>query len=230
MNARHDEFADWDAAYVLGALSTSERAAYERHLADCAECAEAVRGLAVIPGLLGKVPADEVPGGDLDPLPADLLTRTRSAAEDEVSRSRRRRRGMASMLAVAASAALIVSGLAVGGVLWAERDSAPPGVTVAMHQVRSNPLRASVRLVDRAWGTEVDMTCTYPAETGWDGRTVYALYVVDDSGHATSISTWSAGPGSTSRLTAATAVPRSEIAHLQIRGSDGRVLLTASPD
>ncbi|GGB14885.1 anti-sigma factor [Flexivirga endophytica] len=231
MTGDHDEFADWDAAYVLGALSTTERAAYEQHLADCEKCAEAVRSLAGIPGLLGKVPADDVPGEVTEPPPADLLSRTRSAAEDEVSRVRRRRGRAASLVAVAASVALLVGGLAVGGVVWSQQgDSVRPADTVAMDQVHSNPLSATVQLRDRPWGTEVDMKCTYPESTQWDGKAVYALYVVDDAGHATSISTWSAGPGTTSKLTAATAVPRAQIAHLQVRTSNGTVLLSADPD
>ncbi len=32
-----------DGAYVLGALSPAERTAYERHLATCSFCREAVR-------------------------------------------------------------------------------------------------------------------------------------------------------------------------------------------
>lgn len=228
MSEKHDEYADWDAAYVLGALSTHDRAAYEQHLSSCPECAEAVRGLAVIPGLLGRVPPEEVPGETVDAPPADLLARTRQVAESEVTRLRRRRRWAASLVAVAASAVLLVGGLAIGGALWAH-DETTPGVTVAMQQVHANPLSATLRLRDRPWGTEVEMKCTYTS-SGWGNRNVYALYVVDDDGHATSISTWSAAPGSTSELTAATAVPRARIAHLQIRTAGGQVLLTANPD
>ena len=48
-----------DGAYVLGALSPAERAAYERHLATCSFCREAVADIAVLPGLLGRLdPAD----------------------------------------------------------------------------------------------------------------------------------------------------------------------------
>jgi hypothetical protein len=46
-----------DGAYVLGALSPAERAAYERHLGTCSFCREAVAEVAVLPGLLGKLDA-----------------------------------------------------------------------------------------------------------------------------------------------------------------------------
>src|ERR1700738_1996068 len=47
------EFTFDDGAYVLGALSPAERAAFERHLPGCASCRESVADLAVLPGLLG---------------------------------------------------------------------------------------------------------------------------------------------------------------------------------
>ena len=47
-----------DAAYVLGALSSAERAAYQEHLATCAECTQAVRRLSGLPGLLSRVSLD----------------------------------------------------------------------------------------------------------------------------------------------------------------------------
>ncbi|WP_129784798.1 anti-sigma factor family protein [Promicromonospora panici] len=50
-----DYYAEWDAAYVLGALSPSDRRAYERHLADCDACRAAVAELAGMPGLLGTL-------------------------------------------------------------------------------------------------------------------------------------------------------------------------------
>ncbi|MGW4502863.1 anti-sigma factor family protein, partial [Micromonospora sp. NPDC004336] len=49
------EFAHDDGAYVLGALAPAERAAYERHLAGCAPCRQAVADIAVLPGLLGRL-------------------------------------------------------------------------------------------------------------------------------------------------------------------------------
>ena len=37
-----DRYAEWDSAYVLGALSPSDRRSYERHLAECDACRAAV--------------------------------------------------------------------------------------------------------------------------------------------------------------------------------------------
>ena len=42
MNAVPDEYVQWDAAYVLGALSPAERREYEEHLAGCPACQAAI--------------------------------------------------------------------------------------------------------------------------------------------------------------------------------------------
>src|SRR4029079_3278 len=48
-----------DGAYVLGALSPAERAAYERHLATCSFCREAVADISTLPDLLARLDAKE---------------------------------------------------------------------------------------------------------------------------------------------------------------------------
>ena len=50
-----DEYATWDAPYVLGALDQEQRLAYEAHLAGCADCSAAVAELSGLPGLLSRV-------------------------------------------------------------------------------------------------------------------------------------------------------------------------------
>ncbi len=47
-----------DAAYVLGALSPGERQVYEKHLATCSFCREAVADLARVPDLLDRLDAE----------------------------------------------------------------------------------------------------------------------------------------------------------------------------
>ena len=50
MTETTDRFRDWDAAYVLGALDSEDRRAYERHLAKCPSCSKALAELAGLPG------------------------------------------------------------------------------------------------------------------------------------------------------------------------------------
>ena len=97
MSTGVDEFALWDAAYVLGALSPMERRQFEEHLALCADCRAAVAELAGIPGLLSQVSAEDVVGNtplealadepeSLSVPPSDLVARVgRSGTSPSVS-------------------------------------------------------------------------------------------------------------------------------------------------
>ncbi|PPJ32526.1 hypothetical protein C5E45_05485 [Nocardia nova] len=53
-----DDYATWDAPYVLGALDPDQRLEYEAHLSECLECRLAVADLSGLPGLLGHIPGD----------------------------------------------------------------------------------------------------------------------------------------------------------------------------
>ena len=76
------EYAMWDGAYVLGALSSAERRAYETHLGTCPSCRKAVGELGGMPALLAQLDRDVV---------ASIDEGGRGAAGQETPRQRRRR-------------------------------------------------------------------------------------------------------------------------------------------
>ncbi len=97
-----------DAAYVLGALSSEERRAFEAHLAECAWCTASVADLAGMPGLLSLVSTeDAVALLDEPAVPAASPAIVTKLAKAEV-RSRRRDRVIAGGLLAAAAAAVLV--------------------------------------------------------------------------------------------------------------------------
>ena len=176
-----DTYADWDAAYVLGALSGVERAEYEDHLAACARCRDAVTELAGLPGLLGQLtPAEAMalesgPGGtaslagpvdrDPGPPPASLMP--------VIPLPVRRRRWLAP--AAAAAAALLIGG--VGGYGVSESRGAGPGggatastsTRLAFVPVQASPMTAVVDVVPTAAGTELRVECQYAQLTAGSG-------------------------------------------------------------
>lgn len=232
-----DGYAQWDAAYVLGSLSPSERREFERHLTECAACAAAVAELAGLPGLLAKVP-----GGIVDstgalpepvPVPATLMPRLVRSVERRRRRARRLiAAGMAAGMAAAAAAAAVIA-LLLPAVLPA--GISRPTTTVALSRVVPGPLTASLRLVPEGWGTRLEMNCRYAAAPagGADYRgpsTDYAMFVTDDGGHATQVATWTARPGSTVEPSGTTSLALADIRSIDVRSaSDGRVLLRGSP-
>jgi hypothetical protein len=229
-----DRYAEWDAAYVLGALSPLERLEFERHLTTCDACAAGVAGLAGMPGLLAKVPAADVetvaPVED-SPVPPNLLPRlVRSAA-----RRRRRSRGLVAGAIVATAAAAAAVALAIP-LVFTPAVQAPPvsGARVSLSQVVPTTLSAKALLVEESWGTRIEMQCTYsaPASTTTSGYGLarrYEMFVTDASGNVSQVATWSATPGSTVEPSGTTSLRPSEIATVDVRSADGRVLLAGRP-
>jgi hypothetical protein len=62
-----DKYAHWDAAYVLGSLSETDRREFEAHLDECGTCRDAVNELAGMPALLSLLDFDDIADED-DPI------------------------------------------------------------------------------------------------------------------------------------------------------------------
>ncbi len=233
-----DAYSEWDAAYVLGSLSPTERREFERHLIACDSCSAAVAELAALPGLLAKVPADEAsellrPVGEL-PVPATLLPRLIRS----VARRRRRTRGFVASAVVAAAAAAAAIVLAIPLVFPGGAPStSPTGAGVPLTQVVPGRLSANIRLIAEGWGTRVEMSCRYatagpstPPYRVSGARESYAMYVTDAAGRSTQIATWTAQPGSTVEPSGTTSLALNEISIVDIRSAaSGQVLLQGKP-
>ena len=184
----HDRWGDATAAYVLGALDETERAAFEEHLAGCPACREEVDDL------LPAARALPVSAEPVDP-PPSLKARIMAEVEREASllaaagpeadrppapaseRGRRRRFSLRipRLVPVAAAAALLVVGVAIG---------------VGASQLGSGPERTVTAQVSDAPGATVQlevngeeghlMARDLPAPP--DGR-VYQVWLKRD-GHA----------------------------------------------
>ncbi|MBK4346043.1 anti-sigma factor family protein [Lacisediminihabitans changchengi] len=237
-----DVYSDWDAAYVLGALSAEERGEYERHLAECPSCAAALAELAGIPGLLATVPAEEAIRETPRPIPVpDTLW-------PRMLRSARRRRlrtraaiGGGAVLVAAAVAALVFALPTLTAPLPAPAPSStvaePVARTVALKPVVPSALRASIRVVSEGWGTRIDMDCSYGlkdgATPGYGGGQQqdfdYAMYVTDARGRSIEVATWSAGPGTSAEPSGTTSLAADQIRLVEVRSTrDGTVLLRTS--
>ena len=69
----NDPYALWDAAYILGSLSSNDRREYENHLSGCVPCRSAVGELSGMPALLAMLPSDEVASIDRVNLVLELV-------------------------------------------------------------------------------------------------------------------------------------------------------------
>jgi hypothetical protein len=214
-----DPFHDWDAAYVLGALDSDDRRAFEQHLATCAACSTAVAELAGMPGILGTLSADEGVAL-LEPEPVDdssdgVVTRLAVAAR----RRRRRVRRAVAGAGLAAAVGLGVAGYVIG---TADEPSSPTAAAqdarfVAMTEVVPGTVTADLRVEKKDWGTRFDWDCSYRAGAYTGAPRRYELVVTDRSGDETTVASWTASKSDAGTLAASTSVPTSSIRRVEIR-------------
>lgn len=218
------EFAHDDGAYVLGALAPAERTAYERHLAGCAECRQAVAEIAVLPGLLGRLdPAgleQFLPPPEDSRLP-DLL----SAARERRRRERLATRRRYALTTLAAAALALVVGLGTAAVLPGT-DSRGGADMVAMQPVAGTvPVHAEIGLRGTEWGTEVTMRCGYDSSVGYRKASAFRLVARSADGTSEQIGSWLAGPGDDLRISGATRFTDAELVRLELIRADGTPVL-----
>ncbi|MGB3484650.1 MAG: hypothetical protein WBB07_20840 [Mycobacterium sp.] len=212
--------SDWDAAYVLGALTPEERSEYEQlraaeptniaALTDFADTAALLdllspqEALALLDEAVEGAPIPEV-------APAILLPALAAAAEKR--RVRSRRAVIASVLASAAAFLLI------GGIIGYNSIGASPstGVTLqAMAPGQRKGVSASLAVTGERWGTRLDWQCQYTKD--WASTvTSYGLVVTTIGGAESTVATWSPSGHEASGLAAATVIPTSEIRSIEIR-------------
>jgi Putative zinc-finger len=227
-----DRYATWDAAYVLGSLSSAERREYEAHIETCDRCRAAVADISGMPALLAMLDADDVASlGATQPEPPPLRPQVRQQVLDKV-RWRRRRSRWLMAAAVGVAAALV----AVGLVIAVRPDvfglqSGSPTVTaqeLEMTKVEPTPFSATVALNSYGWGTRIDMACSYGQWSGGASAppSNLGMVVVGKDGKATQIATWLGLSGATALPSGNTPMPIEEIAAVQLVSADtGKVLL-----
>jgi anti-sigma factor RsiW len=223
VNDTTDRFRDWDAAYVLGALDSDDRRAFERHLAKCPACAAAVAELAGLPGILSKLSSedavalladDDVAIGVDDHL-RDGVHTPGLVQRLAVAATRRRRRIRLGMLGAAIA---VVALITIGGVAFTA-GQAPAVATVAMVPVQpEDVVTASMAVTPKAWGTRFDWSCNYPDSSGsYSAQVSYDLVVVKKSGAQSVVATWSSVGPHAAGLSASSDVAFGDIRSVEIR-------------
>ncbi|WP_417554340.1 anti-sigma factor family protein [Microbacterium sp.] len=213
MNTEHEKYADWDAAYALGALSATERAEFEGHLAECERCRVAVAELTSTVAALARVSAEDAQHiADQD---ADGAAPVRVLA---AARARRRTRRRAASWIVGAAAAVVVATVISVALLMPRAPEA-----VALQPVGGAPVVATVALTSVPWGTRLDVVCAYEGHAGWNG--MYELAVTAADGTTTTLSNWRVEAGATARLSAGTGLSEADIRSVEIRDASGDVVV-----
>lgn len=173
--------------YVVGAIDPAERAIVDEHLARCQSCRDELAGLAGLPAMLGRVPAD-----DVERLSVPALQLPEAAQPpDELLNSllrkvsaRRKSRMWRSVTAVAAAAVVAAAGATAVSQLTQPATGGGPAVAQAWGKATSpaGHISAVVDYAPVSWGTamRVQVNGIKPGTVcqfwvvGKDGTSVYA--------------------------------------------------------
>jgi Putative zinc-finger len=226
-----DRYVTWDAAYVLGSLSSNERREYEAHLETCERCRSAVAEISGIPAMLAMLDLEDVRALDEEtPETPPLRPEVLDSILDKVRWRRRRSRWLTSA-AVGVAAALLAVGvvIAIRPEIVGLETSTPQETSQAMEmtKVSTTPINASISMTGYGWGTRIDMACTYG---DWGQRDAppqnLGMVVVGRDGSHTQVATWLGLSGATALPSATTPMQKDEIAAVQlVSPDDGKVLL-----
>lgn len=215
-----------DGAYVLGALSPAERMAYERHLATCSFCREAVRDIATLPDLLSRLDASEF-AKLVDPSLFEDSRHAAPARRASPAARRHHHKTLPVRILSCAAAALLVALVGVGVLAWSRETSPtapPPGPAVAMTALAANvPVTATVRLTSTAGGTKVEVVCTYSKNA--KAPATFRVKAVGRDGEEEQIGSWDALPGAVSQVSAATHFALGSLSRLDLVQGDGKAVL-----
>jgi hypothetical protein len=214
-----DNLAEWDAAYVLGALSLEDRRTYEDYLAANPARSAALTELAGMPGILNALSRDEaVALTDLaGAVPAEGPGEVASLAHAAAKRQQRSRRTFLTA-SVASAAALLIAGGVVGATVFGQ-PSAPPVETVAMQPMQpgqGSGLTAQLAVTEKKWGTELRWACEYTED--WSRNVAsYDIVVTTDTGTQYVVGSWKPAGDEATGLSASMSVPKSQIRTVDIR-------------
>ena len=142
------------------------------------------------------------------------------------SERRRSRWWLWGATALAAAAAVIATALLGTAMLRAD-DPRPTTTTDAkqeqMVRVADIPIRATAALVDKSWGTEVSLRCTYTATV--KGSYSLVLWAIDRSGRSEQIAVWEVIFNGEARVIGSTSVHSVDLAALEVRTAKGKPVL-----
>jgi anti-sigma-K factor RskA len=211
-----DPFEQVAAAYVFGALGSSERGEFEAHLATCAACSATVAECRELTGLLAGIDEQEIVTVPPETLLPGLLRRA--------AHERRRQRWLIGGLASVAAACVLT--LAV--LLWPTSTAVHSHTeSLAMTPVVDSPVTATVELTQTSSGTAITLHCAYSARST-EGAVRYALVVYDRKNEAQQLSSWTLKPGQDMTFPATTALAENQISRLDVT-YQSTAILTAAP-
>jgi hypothetical protein len=226
-NRPDDDLAEWDAAYLLGALSPQDQRTYEDYLAANPERNAEFGELARMPDILDVLSPEEALALTDIAGTASVEARPENVTSLAAASAKRRSRRAGIAAVVAAAAAFAIVGGVVGATVFPRTASVQ---TVAMSPMEpgSRPgLNAQLAVSEKKWGTELHWACEYTKDWSRDVES-YDIVVTTKAGGQLTVGSWRPAGDEATGLSAATSIPTSDIASIDIRvtGTDEPLAVT----
>lgn len=223
-----DQYKEWDAAYVLGALNHDERKEYEAHLMQCSNCSAALALLAGIPGFLGKIDS-QTAINLMDGASADSVFDPREESifiqklAKRVAQEQRKTRIRQTIGMVAAVVISITVGVASGDMVrYSPMEALNPSgnvINAAWNLTNFQPeiMTAELNITSNAWGTHFEWNCKYSKNAAtWDSSKRYDMILTDSSGRKFVIASWTPSGDVAKGLSATTSLSESQIKMVEV--------------
>jgi hypothetical protein len=233
------------AAYALGVLDERDAARFEEHLVVCPSCPIELESMLPVVDVLADVDPDSLVAAEQSRRDGLVLKRLIGDVKHERRRANSRR--LYSLAAAVVVFAMLSIGALFAGGRWFDADPVAPdriaqrtsdpslldplpppggfgGPELVGERIGGSDPRTGVRLdaglEAKDWGTQVSF-----AVANIKGPLTCRLVAIRRDGQAEVLSTWTVGPkgwGTTAQsralmLQAVTALPRADIAHLQVQ-------------
>jgi hypothetical protein len=229
-NRGDDNLAEWDAAYVLGALNLEDRRTFENYLAANPDRSAQVDELAGLPDILGVLSREEalaltdiVDGPPVESRTDDVASLAAAAAKRQ---RRSRRNGLAVLVATAAALAIV--GGVVGATVFPRTTGSVQTLAMAPMEPGARPgLTAQLAVTEKKWGTELNWACEYTKDWSRDVES-YDIVVTTREGAQITVGSWRPAGDEATGLAASTSIPTPEIRSVDIRvsGTDQPLAVT----
>lgn len=205
---------EWCGAYVAEALEPDERALFEAHCDECANCRATLLHLAVLPGMIRRaMPL-------LASTPPTTDNATRVAATIVGIDEHRHRQALRTWRACAAGA-MAAAAVAITLLIIPTGTDRLAGKPMA---ITADAASGDIRTVARPWGTEVRLTLN-DLPTG----ATFVAVARDVSGAEEQIATWSATTSGKANVTGASSFATNRLSEILVRTVDGSVVARALP-
>ncbi len=205
-------------AYVLGALEPVDRHRVEGHLADCPSCREELSDLSAMPALLDRLSAEEATAGygGVDRLLPGAVERSNVVERERYERALRRWRWTTSFAAAAAAVLALL--------MWTPWEEPPDRLVapVVPLAATSQAVEGTIAAYAWEWGTTVELdVASLPAAEA------YAVWAISEAGQRERAGTWGPTAHGGARVRGASAIPRDQLARVEVTDLDGLPLFAA---